>query len=116
MLESLPHTSDLLQLAERYVWFKQPHETLNHATHFIAYVLTYGLNKDIKILRRYVTNDQLREALHHAPPGVFDARSWAYWHLRLGFDHPPPLPKRDLDSLGYEHARKTQHNRSTGPL
>jgi hypothetical protein len=29
------------------------------------------------ILRAFVTVDDLREALDHAPPGIIDPRSWA---------------------------------------
>jgi hypothetical protein len=33
--------------------------------------------------------------LEHPPPGVFDARSWAYWNLVLAGRPPaPPLPTR----------------------
>jgi hypothetical protein len=48
------------------------------------------------VIRRYVTDQDFREALDHAPPGIIDARSWAYWHSKLGRFPPPPLPKRQL--------------------
>jgi hypothetical protein len=43
---------------------------------------------------RYVSLDDFREALEHAPPGIFDERSWNYWHLMTGRHPPPPMPKR----------------------
>ena len=43
-----------------------------------------------------VSDDDLREALAQAPPGVFDARSWSYWHLMLDPSPAPPLPQRKL--------------------
>jgi len=39
--------------------------------------------------------------LDQAPPGVFDGRSWAYWHLTLkGRRRPPPLPERRFPDDG----------------
>jgi len=38
----------------------------------------------------------LREALDHAPPGVIDPRSWAYWNSKLGRYPAPPPPTRRL--------------------
>ena len=35
-------------------------------------------------------------ALRAAPPGVFDRRSWAYWHTVLEVLPTPPLPKRQF--------------------
>jgi hypothetical protein len=58
-------------------------------------VLTYGTHEDVTILRRYIDDGALREALAQAPPGIFDARSWSYWHLILNGQSPaPPLPTR----------------------
>ena len=94
MIAPLPLTPELSALARRTVWFKNPEEALHYAAHFIAHVLTYGLHEDVAILRRYVTDDDLREALRQAPPGIFDIRSWHYWHLVLECYPPPPLPQR----------------------
>jgi hypothetical protein len=60
----------------------------------MAYAMTYALHKDMGIIRRYVSDDDFREALDHAPPGIIDPRSWAYWNLKMGRYPPPPLPKR----------------------
>ncbi len=40
--------------------------------------------------------DALRAVLADAPPGVFDRRSWSYWHARFGIAPVPPLPRRRL--------------------
>jgi len=47
-------------------------------------------------IRRHVSDDDLREALDRAPPGIMDARSWAYWNSKLGRYPPPPMPVRAL--------------------
>ena len=43
---------------------------------------------------RIVGNDDYREVLEHAPSGIFDPRSWAYWNLVCGHRPAPPLPVR----------------------
>jgi hypothetical protein len=50
----------------------------------------------MKILRGFVSEDDVREAMDHAPPGIIDPRSWAYWQARYGRIPAPPLPVRDL--------------------
>ena len=93
-MRPLPDVPELHALARRVVWFKPPGDALAMPVHFIAHVLTYGTHDDVSALRRFVADDDLREALASAPPGVFDDRSWAYWHLKLGRYPPPPLPTR----------------------
>ncbi len=95
-MRPLPHTPELAAVARRAVWFKAPEEALAGPVHLIAHVLTYGSHEDVKALRRHVSDDELREALAAAPPGIFDPRSWAYWHLKLGCYPAPPLPRRRL--------------------
>jgi len=92
-MRALPHTPALLDVARRVVWFKEPDDALDDAAHFLAHVMTYGTPEDLAALRGVVGKDELREALLHAPPGIFDPRSWAYWHLVCGL-RPPPLPQR----------------------
>jgi hypothetical protein len=90
----LPHSPDLEQVARNTVWFKEPAEALSDPIHFVAHVLTYGTHEDVKVLRRHVSDADLRHAIEHAPPGVFDPRSWAYWNLKIGRWPAPPLPVR----------------------
>ena len=58
------------------------------------HVLTFGTHEDVKALRRHVSDEDLKEAIDKAPPGVFDARSWAYWNLIIGRAEAPPMPRR----------------------
>jgi hypothetical protein len=95
-MRPLPDNPELQALARRVVWFKSPADAMAMPTHFIAHVLTYGTHEDIGVLRRFVSDDELRAALASAPPGVFDDRSWAYWHLMLDRYPAPPLPVRRL--------------------
>ena len=96
-MKPLPPTPDLLALAKTAVWFKEPMQTLADPKHFIAHVLTYGTHADVKVLRRYVDDVDLRTAIEQAPPGIFNARSWAYWNLKIGRYPAPPMPQRRFD-------------------
>lgn len=97
LAQVLVSSTELERVARRCVWFLHPSDALARPAHFIAHVLTYGMHEDVKALRRYVSDADLRIALDEAPPGVFDARSWAYWHLTLnGHRRPPALPERTL--------------------
>jgi hypothetical protein len=96
-LRPLAPTPELESVARRCVWFLEPSAALARPAHFIAHVLTYGMPEDVATLRRHVSSDVLSAALDQAPPGAFDGRSWAYWHLKLkGRRQPPPLPERRL--------------------
>ena len=97
-MRKLPHTPELEDVARNTVWFKPPAEALEEPYHFVAHVLTYGTHEDVRALRRYVSDDELRESLDHAPPGIFDPRSWAYWNLKTGRFPAPPLPQRTFTS------------------
>lgn len=99
-MHPLPDVPELHALARRVVWFKPPSEAIAMPVHFIAHVLTYGTHEDVSVLRRFVPDDGLREALASAPPGVFDDRSWAYWHLKLDCYPAPPLPARTIGQGG----------------
>lgn len=95
-MRALHEIPELLTVAERVVWFKPTREALADPIHFLAYVMTYGTVEDLLALRGIVSSEDFREALDHAPPGVFDGRSWAYWNLKCGRTPPPPLPQRML--------------------
>lgn len=93
-MKALPATPELLRVARRVVWFKEPPEALADPVHFLAQAMTYGTIEDLRTLAGHVGPEDYAFVLDHAPPGVFDARSWAYWHLRFGSYPPPPLPVR----------------------
>jgi hypothetical protein len=97
-MKPLPETPELLAVAERVVWFKPPAEALAEPIHFLAHVMTWGTVEDLRALDGVVGPDDFREALENAPPGIFDARSWAYWNLKYGRQPTPPLPVRFTSS------------------
>lgn len=83
------------ELSQRLIWFEPPEQALADPVRFLAYAFRYARAADMQILRALVTDDELRFALRHAPPGIIDPRSWAYWHLMLDIE-PAPMPQRKL--------------------
>lgn len=96
-MRSLPPTPEFKAIAQRVVWFEEADQALADPVRFMAYALTYGVHEDTRILRSYYSDDELRDALDHAPPGIFDPRSWAYWNNILGRYPAGPLPQRTFD-------------------
>lgn len=85
---------ELVALARRLFWWKQPEAALADRNRFLGQVMTYGTWADVVQARKYFGDQAFREALQHAPPGVFDARSWTYWHHAFGLSPLLPLPRR----------------------
>jgi hypothetical protein len=92
--KKLPITPDLLHIARRVVWFKEPAEALAEPVHFLAHVMTYGTVEDLMALEGIAGTEEFREVLVNAPAGIFDAKSWAYWNLKCGRIPAPLLPTR----------------------
>jgi hypothetical protein len=91
---SFRRTEEMKALARRVIWFEDPDQSLNDMARLVAYAITYGTTEDISVLRRHVSDADLRDVLESAPPGIIDARSWTYWHLKLGHKTVPPMPVR----------------------
>ncbi|HXT82037.1 MAG TPA: hypothetical protein VN702_20925 [Acetobacteraceae bacterium] len=95
-MKPIPHTPETDALARRLVWFEEPAEALADPVRFLAYAFETATHEDMSLLRRYISEDDFREALNAAPPGIIRPRSWAYWHARFGQVPAPPLPQRWL--------------------
>ena len=93
-MKALPKTPELLLVARRVMWFEEPERALADPLQFLTHVMVFGTAEDLQTLRGIVSKDDYREALDHAPPGIFDPRSWAYWNLVCGRRPVPPLPVR----------------------
>jgi hypothetical protein len=93
-MKALPCNADMLKVAPNVIWFEPPERALADPVRFLAYLMTYGTAAEVAVVMRYVGLDELREALERAPPGIFDERSWNYWHLMTGRHPPPPMPAR----------------------
>jgi hypothetical protein len=76
------------------IWFEPPEQALSDPVRFMAYAMTYATPEDMRAIRKHVSDDDFREALDRAPPGIIDPRSWAYWNSKMGRYPPPPRPVR----------------------
>ena len=83
-------------MARKYVWWQPPERTVADERLFLAQMMTLGSVDDVRWLLSRVSEDRLREVLRDPPAGVFNSRSWRYWHLRLGCDPIPELPARPM--------------------
>jgi hypothetical protein len=95
-MNPIPLNPETEQVARRVIWFEPPAQALADPVRFMAYAMSHARHEDMKIIRRYVSDDDFREALDRAPPGIIDPRSWAYWNNKFGRYPAPPLPKRQF--------------------
>ncbi len=95
-MKSLRLTNELRRAAEKCVWFEPPEQAVRISPRLAAYILTFGSQEDVAALRAQASLADLREYLDAAPPGIFDARSWAYWNLMVGRPKAPPMPTRSF--------------------
>ncbi len=86
----------LTSLARNMIWWKAPEQALCQPQRLLAQVMALGTWDDVQMARQIWTAEDFRAVLTDAPPGVFDARSWAYWHTVLNVYPLAPLPKRRL--------------------
>ncbi len=95
-MKAIPVTPETLAMARRVIWFEPPETALSDPVRFMAYAMSHALPEDMRLIRRHVSDDDFREALDHAPAGIIDPRSWAYWNSKMGRYPAPPLPSRQL--------------------
>lgn len=99
-MRAIPLTPKTAEAARRIIWFEEPENALADPVRFMAYAMTYARHEDMRVIRQYVSDDDFRQALDGAPPGIIDPRSWAYWNLLMGRFPAPPLPKRTFGDDG----------------
>ena len=88
--------TDLEKVAARLFWWKPPEEALADQNRFLAQVMTYGTIEDLAVVQSHFQESAFREVLANPPAGVFDSRSWSYWHVRFGLEPPLEMPRRKL--------------------
>jgi len=88
--------ASLLAIAEKLCWWEAPEQALRRRDRFVAQVMVLGNWDDVQAVRNSFGEEAFRAVLRSPPPGVFDARSWNYWHLALGVQPVPPLPTRNI--------------------
>ena len=86
---------ELKEVAGRCLWWADANCALADLRQFLCHVMVYGLWQDAAVIRRRFASHELLDALRHAPAGLFDVRSWHYWHHVLR--RPvPPRPSRQI--------------------
>lgn len=88
--------TDLERLAARLVWWQPAAATLQDRGRLLAQVMVYGTPEDLAVARRHYPESAFRAVLVQPPPGVFDPRSWAYWHVVFGLEPAGEPPRRAL--------------------
>jgi hypothetical protein len=120
-MKPIPATPETLSVVPRIIWFEPPERALADPIRFMAYAMTYARHEDMKVIRQHVSDDDFREALDRAPPGIIDPRSWAYWNAKMGRYPAPPLPKRrfaenaDMGTLTDAVGQSAEANSSHDP-
>jgi hypothetical protein len=98
---SPPAREFLRRMAVRYVWWKSPQEAMQFPERVAAQVMNIGDWNDAVELVETAGEEYLRRVLRDADAGQLNARSWHYWHYRLGLAEygvrpVPPRPMRRL--------------------
>jgi len=85
----------LLPVARRVFWWGNPRDWLNEPSRFTAQVMTYGDWNDTVLTLELLGESAFKSVLKNPPAGVFDLKSWLYWHHYFLLQ-APPLPGRRL--------------------
>jgi hypothetical protein len=87
---------EIVALAPRIIWFEPAETSLQDPVRFIAYAMRYATHEDMAVIRTYVSDQEFLACLDKIPPGIVDARSWAYWNAVFHRYPAPPMPLRKL--------------------
>ena len=85
----------LRPIAQKVFWWGKPDEWLEDSLRFVAQVMVYGDLDDVRTTFDLLGKDAFLDVLNSPPPGVFDQKSWTFWHLY--YSRPvPSMPVRRL--------------------
>jgi hypothetical protein len=89
----MPINEQLGDIAQRVIWWESAEETLKRPARFVMQVMTRGRWDEVLFVQGVYGRQAFKDALVHAEPGVFDIKSWTYWHTVFGLP-VGALPKR----------------------
>lgn len=89
-----PVPAELVPVARRLIWWQPPAAGLHDLPRLVAQVMNLGTLADIRAVERALGEQAFGQVLDHPPPGVFTARRWNYWHVRLNRLPARALPAR----------------------
>ena len=88
------YSERMAAIARRVCWWEPAEVTLCDTPLFLCRVMVLGSWEGAGLAIDHYGREAFREALKAAPPGLFDNRSWHYWHHRLGLLPVPKRPER----------------------
>jgi hypothetical protein len=87
--------AQLLPVARRVFWWGHPEDWLEEPLRFVAQVMTYGDWHDVRTTLSALGEQAFLRVLENPPSGVFDVKSWTFWHTY--YHRPvPAMPVRKL--------------------
>ncbi|MEI8343226.1 MAG: hypothetical protein WCH43_17015, partial [Verrucomicrobiota bacterium] len=89
-------SESLAAVARRVCWWEPADVTMENTPVFLCRVMALGTWEGICLAIDNYGREAFRQALQTAPPGLFDNRSWHYWHHRLGLLPVLSLPVRAI--------------------
>jgi len=84
----------LLPVAARVFWWGNPQAWLNDPLRLATQVMTYGDWNDTVITLELLGESLFKQVLQNPPAGVFDLKSWLYWHHHFHLEAPPLSARR----------------------
>lgn len=76
---------------ERLFWWDAPGAERS-PQRVAAQVMALGTLEDIREVRERFGPEIFEEVLSAPPRGLFDAKSWSFWHKKIGHREIPALP------------------------
>jgi hypothetical protein len=64
-LKHLHAIPEMRKLAAGIVWFEPPELSLRDTNRFLAYAMAYATTRELAILRKHVTREDLKASLRH---------------------------------------------------
>jgi hypothetical protein len=86
-------------MAKKYVWWLSPAKAMQRPDVVAIQVMELGDYDDMCRFEAALGRDALARALARPEAARLSARSWAYWHYRLGLARPGRVPKQPRRSL-----------------
>jgi len=85
----------LKRIAQEIFWWQSPEISLANPRRFLAQLMTLGTWREVQMVKDGFGWDAFKDALVNAPAGVFDRRSWEYWHAFFNLPSVE-MPRRSL--------------------
>lgn len=98
-MRMINNSEDLKGVARKVVWFDQPEQVLGNTQYFLTYVMNYGTDEDLTVVRKYYSDADFEGTLDNPAPGVFFRDAWIEWNKRYNRVPVPPLPKRKIPGV-----------------